>query len=431
MKKRTKKILALLLAIVMAISLMPLAALAEETAQGEVAAVVYGPDFTKLIGDGKGNFSNLIDVVKSAAEKQFGEEDFIPEATITLTSLDDPSKEVITMHKTDEIKWTQSLQFNSEAAERYKESNAANTQKLKEAMDQAYDSLQKANIFNYGIRLAAYEAAKLAYNISEGIDLALSNGTDKLLDGINIAEAGRGYLFDTYTSGKIDAGRYKVRIEEFAGEGYVLTDYSDREQIIEVTENGGKPIFVDEANGRHWSGDFGIDNTALSFDFDLRFPGFWIQKLDIGFEFSNTDVTGVGINGSDFAMVNREQVETILAFMKDAGEKSFNKVMANFKDEEVFNYKEVLALHKDLINTENTTVPIDLEVAQKIVMSYMALFTGVDQELLASFNAARENGMVLPAVLVATSETVDGKDGVVRFSENSNQTLTSSRTTRS
>ena len=55
MKKRTKKIIALLLAIVMAISLMPLAALAEETKQGEVAAVVYGPDFTDLIGDGKGD----------------------------------------------------------------------------------------------------------------------------------------------------------------------------------------------------------------------------------------------------------------------------------------------------------------------------------------------------------------------------------------
>ena len=103
MKKRTKKIIALLLAIVMAISLMPLAALAEETKQGEVAAVVYGPDFTDLIGDGKGDIGNLVTVLKNATEKAVSGEDMIPEAVITLTSVDDPTK-VYTMKKTDELR---------------------------------------------------------------------------------------------------------------------------------------------------------------------------------------------------------------------------------------------------------------------------------------------------------------------------------------
>lgn len=421
MKKRTKKIIALLLAIVMAISLMPLAALAEETKQGEVAAVVYGPDFTDLIGDGKGDIGNLVTVLKNATEKAVSGEDMIPEAVITLTSVDDPTK-VYTMKKTDELRWGQSLNFESESLDKMKADNAKATAEQKEKVDdlqQQYDKARGLAKLALGTQLVA---AKLSYDGLALLGSLLASGADTVLDQINIAEAGRGRLYDTYTSGKIDEGQYRMHIEEFKGEGYVLTDYTDRDQLVTVTENDGKPQFIGEKVSRHWAGDFGL--STYKFDFDLQFPGFWIRKLDIGFEFSNTDVTGVGINGSEFAMVNREQVETILAFMKDAGEKSFNKVMANFKDEEVFNYKEVLALHKDLINTENTTVPIDLEVAQKIVMSYMALFTGVDQELLASFNAARENGMVLPAVLVATSETVDGRDGVVRFSENSNQTLT-------
>lgn len=108
MKKRTKKILALLLAIVMAISLMPLAALAEEMEQGEVAAVVYGPDFTNIIAEGNGTVANMVDVLKRAIS---GEE-FIPEATITLTSEADPSK-TVKMEKTSELKFNESLQFES------------------------------------------------------------------------------------------------------------------------------------------------------------------------------------------------------------------------------------------------------------------------------------------------------------------------------
>lgn len=149
-----------------------------------------------------------------------------------------------------------------------------------------------------------------------------------------------------------------------------------------------------------------------------------MKKVDIGFEFTSADVVGNGVNGATFAMVNRDQVQKVLAFMKDVGESTFDTVMANLQNEEVFDYKEVLELHKNLIDTSNPSVPIDLEVAQKLVNSYMALFTGIDKEFLADFEAARADGMVLPAILVATSENVDGKDGVVRFSENSNQTLT-------
>lgn len=292
-------------------------------------------------------------------------------------------------------------------------------------MDEAqayYDSIPTtwSNATKKAKALAALGEAIFELKTAEGLVMIASNGKDYFLDNVNIAESGRGIVFDTYTSGKIDAGWYKLHIDQFEGEGYALTDYSLRDQRVYVSENGGKPVFV--GSERDWSGIFGYGD--LSIDYSLKFPGFWMKKVDIGFEFTSADVVGNGVNGATFAMVNRDQVQKVLAFMKDVGESTFDTVMANLQNEEVFDYKEVLELHKNLIDTSNPSVPIDLEVAQKLVNSYMALFTGIDKEFLADFEAARADGMVLPAILVATSENVDGKDGVVRFSENSNQTLT-------
>ncbi len=416
MKKRTKKILALLLAIVMAISLMPLAALAEEMEQGEVAAVVYGPDFTNIIAEGNGTVANMVDVLKRAIS---GEE-FIPEATITLTSEADPSK-TVKMEKTSELKFNESLQFESNKIQELEAAIPDLEKKVDEAQAY-YDSIPTtwSNATKKAKALAALGEAKFKLKTAEGLVMIASNGKDYFLDNVNIAESGRGIVFDTYTSGKIDAGWYKLHIDQFEGEGYALTDYSLRDQRVYVSENGGKPVFV--GSERDWSGIFGYGD--LSIDYSLKFPGFWMKKVDIGFEFTSADVVGNGVNGATFAMVNRDQVQKVLAFMKDVGESTFDTVMANLQNEEVFDYKEVLELHKNLIDTSNPSVPIDLEVAQKLVNSYMALFTGIDKEFLADFEAARADGMVLPAILVATSENVDGKDGVVRFSENSNQTLT-------
>lgn len=416
MKKRTKKILALLLAIVMAISLMPLAALAEEMEQGEVAAVVYGPDFTNIIAEGNGTVANMVDVLKRAIS---GEE-FIPEATITLTSEADPSK-TVKMEKTSELKFNESLQFESNKIQELEAAIPDLEKKVDEAQAY-YDSIPTtwSNATKKAKALAALGEAIFELKTAEGLVMIASNGKDYFLDNVNIAESGRGIVFDTYTSGKIDAGWYKLHIDQFEGEGYALTDYSLRDQRVYVSENGGKPVFV--GSERDWSGIFGYGD--LSIDYSLKFPGFWMKKVDIGFEFTSADVVGNGVNGATFAMVNRDQVQKVLAFMKDVGESTFDTVMANLQNEEVFDYKEVLELHKNLIDTSNPSVPIDLEVAQKLVNSYMALFTGVDKEFLADFEAARADGMVLPAILVATSENVDGKDGVVRFSENSNQTLT-------
>lgn len=416
MKKRTKKILALLLAIVMAISLMPLAALAEEMEQGEVAAVVYGPDFTNIIAEGNGTVANMVDVLKRAIS---GEE-FIPEATITLTSEADPSK-TVKMEKTSELKFNESLQFESNKIQELEAAIPDLEKKVDEAQAY-YDSIPTtwSNATKKAKALAALGEAIFELKTAEGLVMIASNGKDYFLDNVNIAESGRGIVFDTYTSGKIDAGWYKLHIDQFEGEGYALTDYSLRDQRVYVSENGGKPVFV--GSERDWSGIFGYGD--LSIDYSLKFPGFWMKKVDIGFEFTSADVVGNGVNGATFAMVNRDQVQKVLAFMKDVGESTFDTVMANLQNEEVFDYKEVLELHKNLIDTSNPSVPIDLEVAQKLVNSYMALFTGIDKEFLADFEAARADGMVLPAILVATSENVDGKDGVVRFSENSNQTLT-------
>ena len=165
MKKRTKKILALLLAIVMAISLMPLAALAEEMEQGEVAAVVYGPDFTNIIAEGNGTVANMVDVLKRAIS---GEE-FIPEATITLTSEADPSK-TVKMEKTSELKFNESLQFESNKIQELEAAIPDLEKKVDEAQAY-YDSIPTtwSNATKKAKALAALGEAKFKLKTAEGL----------------------------------------------------------------------------------------------------------------------------------------------------------------------------------------------------------------------------------------------------------------------
>ena len=383
MKKRTKKILALLLAIVMAISLMPIAALAEGTGNttedtaktGEVATVVYGPTFTKLLRSGTTlKIEEILTELANAAMKAKENGSIIPEVDIVLIN-EETGKEY-PMTKNPDISFADSL------------------------------------------------GTSVQTGWGSTIDNLANQFLNNLLTGDSmdtIVKSGRGYAFETYSTGQIPEGVYKAYIKEIKGEGYAIKDEASRTvENIEVKGDQKKPVYIGEANSSFsQSQDLGWGWFTATVSFEMDFSGYWITKKPIGFKFSNQDVVDTGINGNEFTLVNRDQVLDILTFMKDLGKEIFETVLANLQNEDVFDFNTVVELHKHLLNTESGTVSLDYTVARELVNTYLALLSGIDV-----WNEVLHSGLVLPSIHTAKSATVDGVDGIVEFNEDTNVTLT-------
>ena len=155
------------------------------------------------------------------------------------------------------------------------------------------------------------------------------------------------------------------------------------------------------------------DPIDLAFYF--VFPGYWASKAEIGFDFTNVDVAEQGIAGSEFVMINRDELIDVLKVMIDLGKDTFEAVLANAFDttEGTETYEGLISLHKNLINLdEEGQVKINAEKAYAILKTYIGILSDLDIY-------ERVEPLVLPAIL----ETTSGPDGKVTFNENSNVTL--------
>lgn len=425
MKKKHSRILSLILVAVMLFSVVPLSVLAL-TAEGEtgrVATVLYGAEFTQIFVDKQGNLETL----KNYAQQGIGEgiESFtVPkDAKIKLTKLDengDETSEVYYMHQADRDVMN-SLKFESEAIDTTK--NAVETFITKALPHIGEGLVDKFNeIFNN------IDNKKADY-------LAEFKGLSKL----------SGQIYQTYVSDDIPTGQYKVYVEDFEKEGYVLRDYDQRSQVITVEPQEGNGVqyfgqeekvgaslgtleltkfvdkfaenpllapFVDIVKSK--LGEYGLANP-IDLAFYFVFPGYWASKAEIGFDFTNVDVAEQGIAGSEFVMINRDELIDVLKVMIDLGKDTFEAVLANAFDttEGTETYEGLISLHMNLINLdEEGQVKINADKAKAILKTYIGILS--DLEIYE-----RVKPLVLPAIL----ETTSGSDGKVAFNENSNVTL--------
>lgn len=409
----------------MLFSVVPLSvlALAAEQETGRVATVLYGAEFTQIFVDKEGNLETL----KNYAQQGIGEgiESFtVPKnAKIKLTKLDEngnETSEVYYMHQADRDVMN-SLKFESEAIDTTK--NAVETFITKALPHIGEGLVDKFNeIFNN------IDNKKADY-------LAEFKGLSQL----------SGQIYQTYVSDDIPTGQYKVYVEDFEKEGYVLRDYDQRSQVITVEPQEGNGVqyfgqeekvgaslgtleltkfvdkfaenpllapFVDKVKSK--LGEYGLaDPIDLAFYF--VFPGYWASKAEIGFDFTNVDVAEQGIAGSEFVMINRDELIDVLKVMIDLGKDTFEAVLANAFDttEGTETYEGLISLHKNLINLdEEGQVKINAEKAYAILKTYIGILSDLDIY-------ERVEPLVLPAIL----ETTSGPDGKVTFNENSNVTL--------
>ena len=528
MKKKSLRILSLIVAIVMVVAMLPLSALAEETGpKRKVGVVVYGSELTAILTDvesaihGQGDLEDAIEHLTAiATEIVDGTGVSVPEVDVTLTG---PDGQVYQMEEDD------SIDIFTETTDTYIGVQKVLDEQLT-TLENDIAELQAAMILDGGL------AEELSGNISK-MQTSLKDLKTKLEDLKSILVKGfneniklNGILYRTYVTdakGVKANETYTVTVKGFVDkdennnaitrDGYIL--YNDglgtegssfnsaRTFTVEVTERGRfdpkiqfvgpgigngpgiegaltlptfftesydkfanafnemmgllqsfkhpeseKPTFFDKVQDIIGKG-LKIENTMKWFEewtqrgyslpnydeswgeYHFFFKGLWCAEVDAGFTFKNVDVSEQGIEGSEFLLINRQELIDVLKLMKDLGKEAFEGALkATFGgdmdytyQEETISYEGITDLYTQLISfDENRQLNLDYDTAYAIIKTYIGVIG--DLKLVDWVAEKDTSGVIptyklkypIPAILQAASD----KDGNVTFSKSNNKTLT-------
>ena len=522
MKKKSMKVLSLVLAIVMAISIIPLSALADELTgpKRKVGVVVYGAEVTAVLTQVEEGFKGNVDLEESLTyltdmltKLVDGTGISVPEVDVSLTS--------DTTGKVYKLEETKDVEIFTETTEMYIG--------FQEEIDKQLTKLEE-DLAN--LRIAMKESNSLTAALAEQLDAfedALTtmrekfNDLKKTLVGSfnNLAVSPNGILYRTYvTEEAIPAdATYTAYVAGFVDtdedgnaitrDGYILyndglgTDGSmldtERTFPVEVKEQGrfdheiqfvgplagiegtlnlpeafdtAYDTFVNVMNtmGKtaeeiknyttdstivSWVADWMTDLTntgpiykwftewtapqlstsdEISKDYRFGFPGLWCAEADAGFTFKDVDVAEAGITGSEFLMVNRDELLDVLKFMVELGKDAFNgAIKATFGGEVTYadgtavTYEGITDLYKQLLKTEDGQLSLDYDTAYAIIKTYIGVISDMnlfDRVVVKETNSLGLTELKLkypiPAILKAESD----EDGLVAFNKSSNVTLT-------
>ena len=527
MKKKSLRILSLIVAIVMVVAMLPLSALADEVGpKRRVGVVVYGAELTSILTDvesaihGQGDLEDAINHLSTiATEIVDGTGVSVPEVDVTLTG---PDGKVYPMEEND------SIDIFTETTDTYIG--------VQEVLDEQLTTLENdieelQNAMNQDGRIAQELSGQISQlkTSLEDLKAKLEQLKDTLVKGFNDVTKINGILYRTYVTdaeGVKANETYTVTVKGFVDmdennnaitrDGYIL--YNDglgtegssfnsaRTFSVKVTEKGrfdpeiqfvgpgignGPGIegaltlptfftqsydgfanvfntvmeklkaFKSSEGENHlvqWAADLiasglEIENTMKWFnewtqrgftlpsydekwgEYHFFFKGLWCAEVDAGFTFKNVDVAEQGIDGSEFLLINRQELIDVLKLMKDLGKEAFEGALkATFGgdmnytyQEDVISYEGITDLYTQLISFgEDRQLNIDYDTAYAIVKTYI----GVIGDLrLVDWVAEKDTSGVIPTYklkypIPAILKSQSGKDGNVVFSKSCNKTLT-------
>lgn len=447
-KKRTLKIVSLILAIVMAISIMPLAALAGESqieTKQKVAVVVYSAQFTQAVKTVLESEEPTPEELKTTLEDLVanGLEGLkVPQVELSLTSEDEPDLDPITMQEAENFNLFKSLKIESSLLDCFKKAVDENSidvsfvNVLKESVKttaETYVDTFMENLFGnfqiYGSMYRVYTAEVPATVNGTNYTLKVekfnkNNDPDVIQAGYILCnEEGSRFKSDRIYREKIcytGKDDYQFLGNQNAGLYFDLNPFNAVQEYVDAKYEekplwkAAKPIvdsFLITINKAI------SDKTKVNF----IFPGLWCAESNAGFEFMNTDLVDNALMKSDFLMVDRDEVVNILKFVVDLGKDAFVELMkAAFGDEYAGTYGEqeydnLVVLHTQLINSdEEGQMSINQDTLFEIVKVYLGIASNLDV-----FQRVKDSDLVLPAILEASAD----ENGIVNFNRDSNITL--------
>lgn len=524
MKKKSLRILSLIVAIVMVVAMLPLSALAEETKPTrQVGVVVYGAELTAIL---TGMESGVQDLEEGNVNIQGTLESLTALVTDLGTKIADgsgisvPDVDVSIVSKTTgkeyKLEEDQTIELFTETTETYipfQDDVEAQIEQIQTKLDELKVILAEKDTFKI------LDTVNNAGGEFEKLTNQLKTLTTDVIGKLATFTGLNGHVYRTYvTEEAVPVGDYTVKVKGFTDtdaegramtrEGYVL--YNDglgeagsgynTERYFDVTiEEKGMfdhdIQFVGPANGiagsinlpdafakvydpvvtvlnnlnsklaetkekaedsalgqfvgglidetttlgklinwlRTWNVQSWKTSDQLDLSYKFVFPGLWCAESEAGFAFTDVDVAETGIAGSEYLLVNRDELIDVLKFMKELGKDAFQGALkatfggtATYADGTVKDYDSIVNLYFELVKSEDGQLSLDYDTAFAIVKTYigvisdMNLFDRVVDTDTGDMLTPMKLKYPIPAFLQATSD----ENGVVKFNRNSNITLT-------
>lgn len=523
MKKKSLRILSLIVAIVMVVAMLPLSALAEETKPTrQVGVVVYGAELTAIL---TGMEAGVQDLEEGDVNVQGTLEDLTALVTDLGTKLADgsgisvPDVDVVIVDESGkeiQLKEDTTIELFTETTETYIPFQNDVEEQI-EQIQQKLDDLKV--ILSEKDRFGLLNVVNNAGGEFDQVLARLRTLTTDVIGNLATMTGLNGHVYRTYvTEEAVPVGNYTVKVKGFTDtdaegramtrEGYVLYNdglgaagsgyNTERYFDVEIKEKGlfdHEIQFVGPANGiagaltlpealarvydaaaralnnlntklgdaQQW-----VDNNALAgaiaglidedstlaklidwlktwntpewkttdqldLSYKFVFPGLWCAESEAGFAFTDVDVAETGIAGSEYLLVNRDELIDVLKFMKELGKDAFQGALkatfggtATYADGTVKDYDSIVNLYFELVKSEDGQLSLDYDTAFAILKTYlgvisdMNLFDRVVDTDTGDLLTPIKLKYPIPAFLQATSD----ENGIVKFNRNSNVTLT-------
>lgn len=369
-----RKLISILLVIVMVVGLFPAAALADgvvtdDVETGDVAVMVYGKAISDLVCEKNYTLDNFEQALKDELQGYLANEKL-------------PDVEMCLVSNTDGTEYPLSTNTVPSGAA-FLSSFKVETTGFLGWIDDVYDALQTL----------------LGWAVST-VDTP-------------------GELYKIYGAENVPVGDYTLQIKSINGDGYTLWAPSGRTYSVTVQEK----TITNPINYLGYKMTLGkFDITIWGYELasaELSMPGVFLNAEDPAISFTSADMGGNALPGTEFMLVNRDEVEKIVKASIALGEDTFTNAM-NLIGTDGFTWDELSLLNKDLLtwDEDNQQITLNDKAAYKLLCTYWALVEASATEPLIDF-MSDETDIRLPAILKATAD----ENGIVRFTEDSNVTL--------
>lgn len=223
-------------------------------------------------------------------------------------------------------------------------------------------------------------------------------------------------FYKVYGAKGVPQGEYTLEIRHIDSNGYTL--WQPESGQCRVTVGDSKVNYVGFS---HELGSKTISSklTGKSVTAKFSLPGVFFDTAEPGFGFKSADLGGNGLDGTEFVLVNRDEVEKIVKASMNLGKDTFTNAI-KLVGTDGFTWEELCVLNKDMLVWDQDAHQISFNEKQafKLLSTYWALLEASSKMPITNF-FSDETNLRLPAILRASSNG----GGYVNFTEDSNITL--------
>ncbi|MCF0137160.1 MAG: hypothetical protein HUJ66_02215 [Oscillospiraceae bacterium] len=247
----------------------------------------------------------------------------------------------------------------------------------------------------------------------------LEDGFGWLISGVDTV----GEFYDIYGAVDVPEGDYTLMVRHIDGDGYTLWQPAEGSCRVHVGDDHVNYVGYEQELGEY-TFTISIDLWLIDFDLDVftvgaSLPGVFLNSQEPGFSFTSSDVGGHALPGTEFTLVNRDELENMVSAMLSFGEDAFTNAM-NLVGTEGFTWNELCLLNKELLYWDNDAQQIAFNEAEayRLLETYWALAVAAGEAPMKDL-LSEDTNLRVPAILQATAD----ENGVVNFTEDCNRTL--------